>query len=176
MACRSANLSTSYFTNRQDRYIHFSSSPALVGYCLAYLDAFKPYTYRVEPCAEPAGFQTVWTNVDTSPQHTETQLGKVMRELRASFQQKHSESPANCDSWVVPSIQAGYMNIRDEEETLGTLFQHVRETGASIDLTSGYFGLYKAYQQHILECATDCRVVAASPLVCSLLLLTVLQY
>jgi len=160
----SANLSKSYFTNRQDRYLHFASSPGLAKYCSAYLDTFRPFSYSLQPSAEPAGFTTTWTNWSVHPYHTEVQLRDAVLKLRQSF--VVDASPLHEGGTVlVPSVQAGYADVREEEECMKALFEHVNETDAVVDLTSGYFGLYKAYQEHILRSAANCRVVAASPLV-----------
>jgi CDP-diacylglycerol--glycerol-3-phosphate 3-phosphatidyltransferase len=80
-------------------------------------------------------------------------------------------TPEDFDSTKVtlfPLIQAGQFNIRDEETTLKMLFEHLdaQSKGARplLDLTSGYFGLYKEYRNLILRSSNvDCRIVAASP-------------
>ncbi len=38
--------------------------------------------------------------------------------------------------------------------------------GPLIDLTSGYFGLYKNYRDLVLKSEASCRIIAASPKVC----------
>lgn len=71
---------------------------------------------------------------------------------------------------LFPIIQAGQFNIREEESTLSVLFRHLGRLSAFspsqqplVDLTSGYFGLYKPYQDLILANKADARIVAASP-------------
>lgn len=74
---------------------------------------------------------------------------------------------------LVPVIQAGQFDIKEEETTLRQLFEHLQFAYKSLnsssprpllDLTSGYFGLYKPYQDLILATSNvDTRIVAASP-------------
>lgn len=69
---------------------------------------------------------------------------------------------------LIPLIQAGQFNIRDEETALKMLFEHLNAESKGnrplLDLTSGYFGLYKEYQDLILQSSNiDCRIVASSP-------------
>jgi CDP-diacylglycerol--glycerol-3-phosphate 3-phosphatidyltransferase len=66
-------------------------------------------------------------------------------------------------------IQAGVLNVREEEATLDKVFTTAdsiaqsEKDGVRVDLTSGYFGLYNKYKQALLESSAPCHVVAASP-------------
>lgn len=91
---------------------------------------------------------------------------------------------------IFPIIQAGQFNIREEEHALESLFSHLEtwqhrstypdvhndnasstntkqdlDPPISIDLTSGYFGLYKPYQNLIINTPArmECRIVASAP-------------
>lgn len=100
------------------------------------------------------------------------------------------------DTWFWPVIQAGVLGIKEEEAALGKVFNAVRrvyevpapavmeeksqsEDGetrqpptpvetdkVTVDLTSGYFGLYKAYKRVVIDSPVPVRVIAASPKVC----------
>lgn len=48
-----ANLAASYFTNRQDRYIHLSSHPSLLSYLSSITRLISDYSYKVVPHARP---------------------------------------------------------------------------------------------------------------------------
>lgn len=85
------------------------------------------------------------------------------------------ETPRN-DVLVFPVVQAGQFGIREEERTLSMLFSHLSEqqqlsagsgdsyyNGPLMDITSGYFGLYKDYQDLVLRSNLRCRIIAASP-------------
>src|SRR5690349_10345906 len=50
----SANLATSYFTNRQDRYIHFQSHPSLLSYLSSLTRLFTHYSYLLSPSPSPS--------------------------------------------------------------------------------------------------------------------------
>lgn len=70
-------------------------------------------------------------------------------------------------------IQSGVLGMREEELGLDRVFAAAeRSQGAgdssssalpTIDLTSGYFGLYAAYKSAILRGRAPCRIIAASP-------------
>lgn len=75
---------------------------------------------------------------------------------------------------IFPIIQAGQFGVREEERCLHTLFEHIsaetnpKETDARplMDITSGYFGLYKPYQDLVLNAPINTRIICASPKVC----------
>jgi CDP-diacylglycerol--glycerol-3-phosphate 3-phosphatidyltransferase len=73
------------------------------------------------------------------------------------------------DTYFWPVIQAGVLGIKEEEAALGKVWEAVRSAHAtedervSVDLTSGYFGLYKAYKRAVIDSPAPFRVIAASP-------------
>jgi hypothetical protein len=72
------------------------------------------------------------------------------------------------DTWFYPVIQAGVLGIKEEEAALDKLWAAVRESHEAgkeveVDLTSGYFGLYKAYKRAVIDSPTPVRILAASP-------------
>jgi CDP-diacylglycerol--glycerol-3-phosphate 3-phosphatidyltransferase len=79
------------------------------------------------------------------------------------------------DTLFWPVIQAGVLGIKEEEEALGKVMKCVgdvwgggksgmkEEEKVVVDLTSGYFGLYKSYKKAIVESQTPYRIIAASP-------------
>jgi len=105
------------------------------------------------------------------PHDIQNKAEMALTELQASYL-KSSASATNEDSDVLvfPVIQGGQFNIREEERCLSLLFDHLSTQGVStnfkpsMDLTSGYFGLYKPYQDLILQSSIDCRIIAASPM------------
>ena len=93
-----------------------------------------------------------------------------MKHLLSSLSLPSGEEQANpSDVLVFPVIQAGQFNIREEEHTLSMLFDHLASREQRINekpvmnLTSGYFGLSKQYQDLILKSDVGCSIIAASP-------------
>ena len=84
----------------------------------------------------------------------------------------------DADTWFWPVMQAGALQLREEEAALGRVFEAVKtasQPGDSeeekqkevenirVDLTSGYFGLYKAYKKAVVNSPAPFQVIAASP-------------
>lgn len=111
----------------------------------------------------PHYFHPLAENSFSSLQHSYRQL------LRKSEGITHQSQ----DVLLMPMIQAGQFNVREEEWAIMQLFSFLARCPAVerplLDLTSGYFSLYKPYQDWILNSSRiDCRIIAASPMVCVL--------
>jgi CDP-diacylglycerol--glycerol-3-phosphate 3-phosphatidyltransferase len=128
----------------------------------------NPHTYTHED------YTLYWPNFDTHPHY----FNSIAEEALSQFQKRHCthskqiSSNNSADSaqmpLLIPIIQAGQFNIREEESTIQLLFRHLTKNSLKrrplLDLTSGYFSLYTPYQNLILNSPNvDCRIVAASP-------------
>ncbi|KZP08715.1 hypothetical protein FIBSPDRAFT_938822 [Athelia psychrophila] len=164
-----ANLNSNYFTDRQDRYIHFTGQPTMAQYCFSFLQAIASFSYKLIPATagtSDEGYHLEWPDSDIHPHHFHAKAEKVISELQASYlKSSSSPGPSGSDVVVFPVIQGGQFNIREEERCLSMLFDHLASTGQNptMHLTSGYFGLSKAYQDLVLRSSIDCNIIAASP-------------
>ena len=166
-------MNESYFTNRQDRYLHFKSA-ALSNYCLGFLHTMSKYTFQLQPSSDSSSYSLSWPNQSHRPQHIELPVGEALRsyqsQQRQGFLDQPMEEASNQDILLYPIIQGGQFNIREEERCMDQLFvrldQYAKTSGRNplVDITSGYFGLYKPYQEFVRKYTnTDVRVLTASP-------------
>lgn len=177
-----ANLNTSYFTNRQDRYVQLTGQRELADYCFSFLEQAATFSFALLPSTlDGDRYILHWPHRDLHPYHFE----KMAETTLKTFQETQrncalvksaplisSESQdSDADVLVMPIIQAGQFNIREEEQCLDMLFKHLAESSTPlsqyerplVDLTSGYFGLYKPYQDLIIDAPVASRILAASP-------------
>ncbi|KAK0194007.1 hypothetical protein F5146DRAFT_925068 [Armillaria mellea] len=174
-----ANLNESYFTNRQDRYIYFSKQKQLTNYCFQFLKVISACSYMLSPAEDatsdssPYSYQREdyilhWLDPNTHPHNFNAKLQKAL----STFQERHRQSSifrsAAGDVSLFPIVQGGQFGIREEETAIELLFKHLRSISQGprpfMDLTSGYFNLYKPYQDLLLTSpGVDVRVLAASP-------------
>jgi len=165
-----ANLNDSYFTDRQDRYLHFKST-SFSDYCFSFLQSVVPFCFQIKP-GNQGSYDLSWPDKVTSHERIERKAGEALR----GFQERHlgnafSEETTipNGNVLIFPIIQAGQFNIREEERSIDLLFKHLNQytysTGAKplVDLTSGYFSLSESYQILIRESPVDCKILCASP-------------
>lgn len=182
----SANLNNSYYTDRQDRYIHFTSQPHLAQYCFSFLESISTVSYKLLPTHSPKldeAYHLQWPDRMTHPHEFEAKAESVLSKFQSSFlSSSPTSATSGSDVLVFPVIQGGQFNIREEEQCLSMLFDHLAKMPASasfkpnMDLTSGYFGLYKPYQDLILKSSINCRIIAASPKVKGELVLFIMVF
>ena len=185
----SANLNTSYFSDRQDRYLQFTAQPRFADYCFAFLQASSTFSYTLQPSPKSSkDYVTIWPDADTHPHAIENKAQRALLSLQkvhrhastaslvTSAEKSWSDgSGGEHDVLVFPVIQAGQFDIREEERCLSLLFRELSAQqrftmprtpsydGPLVDLTSGYFALYKPYQTAIINSGLACRILAASP-------------
>ncbi|KAL0946472.1 hypothetical protein HGRIS_012689 [Hohenbuehelia grisea] len=193
-----ANLNKSYFTDRRDRYIHFTSQPDLADYCSSFLRVVSSFSFSLLPQQPPESvarysyhhddYTLAWPKANTHPHHIQELAEATFKSFHKSYTDTQSintqnktesggERASNANNVLLfPLIQAGQFNVREEEFSLSNLFRHLLAAASGsakqsesrrrplVDLTSGYFSLYKPYRDLILSGdAFDCRIVAASP-------------
>ncbi|KAG8217778.1 hypothetical protein J3R82DRAFT_5939 [Butyriboletus roseoflavus] len=159
-----ANLNRSYFTDRQDRYLHFKAQPKLADYCCSFLQLISSFSYNVfsSPGIDAPIIQ--WPDPSVQPWKIQSKVHHALSQFQAS---RLTPSLPTSDTVLFPVIQGGQFNIREEERTLEIIFNHLASqrgpTTPAMTWTSGYFGLYKPYQDMILKSPAACEVIAASP-------------
>lgn len=177
-----ANLNKSYFTDRQDRYICFSNEPLLAQYCFDFLSKVSTFSYKLLPTQSTAdkrhidnlytyssgGYTLSWPESSTHPHHFHSLAHSSLSQFQNTYRDTTTrDRPADpSKALLIPIIQAGQFNIREEENVFHQLFGHLaRQASRSLlDLTSGYFSIYPPYQRLILNAQNiDCRIVAAAP-------------
>ena len=176
----SANLNKSYFTDRQDRYLLFSSAPELSNYCFDFLKTASSFSYKLLPSSTPddIGASPIlhWPHPSIHPHHIESQAKDSLSSLQRNYNMKSGDIQEKLqreNSVVIfPVIQAGQFHIREEEECLRQLFYHLdparsRDTTSDfqpvLNLTSGYFGLSKLYKNLIIRSHVPTGIICASP-------------
>ncbi|KAK0469546.1 CDP-diacylglycerol-glycerol-3-phosphate 3-phosphatidyltransferase [Desarmillaria tabescens] len=175
-----ANLNESYFSNRQDRYIYFSKQKQLANYCFQFLKVVSTCAYMLSPAEDmnpsdstPYSYRQEdyivhWPDPDTHPHNFNEKLHKALSTFQESHRQSSSFSSSPGDVTLFPIVQGGQFGIREEETAIELLFKHLRSISQVshpfMDLTSGYFNLYRPYQNLLLTSpGVDVRVLAASP-------------
>ncbi|CAE6408834.1 unnamed protein product, partial [Rhizoctonia solani] len=163
-----ANLNSSYFTNRQDRYIHFTRSPDMADYLVRLLRVFAGYSSTLRVASESSlGYTLDWPRHDSS-QFNFTDLAKQeISDFQTGVRNARRLEDTSDQVVVFPMIQSGVLGIREEERCLHTLFDLLDSGGLPgtplAEITSGYFALYGPYQDRVVTSKADYRIVAASP-------------
>ncbi|CAE6392358.1 unnamed protein product [Rhizoctonia solani] len=163
-----ANLSSSYFTNRQDRYIHFIRSPDMADYLVRLLRVFAGYSSTLRATSESSlGYALDWSHHDASRFNFANLAKREINDFQTGVRDARPLDHANNQVVLFPMIQSGVLGIREEERCLHTLFDLLDSGGLPetplAEITSGYFALYGPYQDRVVASKADYRIVAASP-------------
>ncbi|SNX82506.1 related to PGS1 - phosphatidylglycerophosphate synthase [Melanopsichium pennsylvanicum] len=198
-----ANLSRDYFTNRRDRYLLIENHETVADYLDSLVDVVGQFSLRLESTsgmgasASEAAATSVWKLIwdggkgrlvpgaqeksgsyadsdwtDSASQSVEefTRQWHNMAPLPAA---QTSTSEKKTDTFLLPLLQMGPLNIRQETRAITKILELGLEAPAMrgkppmIGLTSGYFSLYRPYKA-LLLCAKAANsaivtIVCAAP-------------
>lgn len=170
-----ANLSTDYFTNRQDRY-HLFSSKEITEFFWGLHSVVSSLSFKIQPSDSQAGFDKVWPAENAAPSPLENPKAFVER-ATAKIQGLISPSKAlvqapkgNHDTNIYPLAQMTQLLSPDTSTELPAV-THVLKTLASPDFsnsswtfTAGYFNPAPSLTKLLLSTASHHNVViTASP-------------
>ncbi|CAN8095531.1 unnamed protein product [Discula destructiva] len=170
-----ANLSSDYFTNRQDRY-HLFSSKDITEFFWGLHSTVSSLSFRIQPSKSAAGFEQVWPaeNVAPSPLESPKQfVAKATLELKDRILPSKTmtvASKSDHDTKVYPLAQMNQLLSPDYSTELPAL-SHVLTTlaapefsNSSWTFTAGYFNPAPSLTKLLLSTASHHNVViTASP-------------
>ncbi|KAM4843230.1 CDP-diacylglycerol--glycerol-3-phosphate 3-phosphatidyltransferase, mitochondrial isoform 2-T2 [Thomomys bottae] len=179
-----ANLSDSYFTNRQDRYVFLQDCAEIADFFTELVDAVgdvslqlqgddsvqvvdgmvHPYKGdRAAYCkAANKRVMDVIHSARTRQQmlHAQTFHGdSLLTQEEAAAAGDRRPAP---DTWIYPLIQMKPFEIQIDEIVTETLLTEA-ERGSRIFLTTGYFNLTQAYMDLVLGTRAEYQILLASP-------------
>ncbi|KAG8891377.1 CDP-diacylglycerol--glycerol-3-phosphate 3-phosphatidyltransferase, partial [Tulasnella sp. 403] len=166
-----ANLNSSYFNDRQDRYLHFTAQPGLTEYAVEFARTLVPFTHRLVPIpgaeSDAGPYCAEWRNPDAGPTSFEGLARDALQDFQERWRTAAAPDTGHADTTILPVLQSGVLGVREEEKAIRTVFDAVSrsQVPVTVDLTSGYFGLYAPYKRRIIASPPNARwrIVAASP-------------
>ncbi|KAK6075527.1 cdp-diacylglycerol-glycerol-3-phosphate 3-phosphatidyltransferase [Seiridium cupressi] len=172
-----ANLSSDYFSNRQDRY-HLFSSRHITEYFERLYRGVTSFSFLVEPSTEPAGFNLVWPTTNASPSPLDnpkefvSKSTAVLNALISTRQTLPSSRPDGSapDTTIYMLAQLSQL-LKPNTSTELPAVTHVLKTlaapeyaGSSWTFTAGYFNPAPSLTNLLMSTASsNCTVITASP-------------
>lgn len=181
-----ANLSTDYFTNRQDRYVIIEDCEPLATFCEELIGKISDFSLQLQ---SDGGFVVPDACTDAGHPYKGdydrfvTRAGESISEWFSNYRQAHKvqfneeksifeschkelqleEDQERADTWIFPSIQMGPFNVR-HDSCLTTRFLQSGAPGAKFKFATGYFNLTNDYQNVILNTSqSHFDILSASP-------------
>uniref|UniRef100_A0A183GE07 CDP-diacylglycerol--glycerol-3-phosphate 3-phosphatidyltransferase n=1 Tax=Heligmosomoides polygyrus TaxID=6339 RepID=A0A183GE07_HELPZ len=159
-----ANLSDSYFTNRQDRYVVFENNKELA-------DFFHDVVTAVGECSFLLGHDGSMSLHPSCSVHPYTGAFSDYRDLLHSkiddvvstFQNKERLVAPLGDTMLYPLLQMGLFGYNEEYDLLKSLFSS-KNSHMTITMASGYFNCIEEYERLIFsEGQYSMDIITAAP-------------
>ncbi|CAO3613127.1 unnamed protein product [Cunninghamella blakesleeana] len=167
-----ANLSTDYFTNRQDRYMLFHDHH-LSNYYHDLLDVVGSFSYQLTKDQQLLLHPSCQSNDPVQQSYLfKQQTKKKLIQFMEKYQSSSSSNDQQHDTIILPIIQMGPFDIKQDERVTLSLLEithqenqrhHHPKLDWQIHLTSGYFNFTNRYKQFILNTRAIFKFITASP-------------
>nr|XP_046232196.1 CDP-diacylglycerol--glycerol-3-phosphate 3-phosphatidyltransferase, mitochondrial isoform X1 [Scatophagus argus] len=169
-----ANLSDSYFTNRQDRYVLLENCSEVADFFSDLVEAVGDISLQLQPDDSVSMMEgMVHPYKGNRQEFSAVARSRIMEVLNAAHvrqqllnRSEDSEdegmSEGEEDTWVFPLVQMKPLGIQVDEQVTQRLLTDARPD-STVFLTSGYFNLTQAYMQLVLGAGASYRILTASP-------------
>ncbi|XP_047465639.1 CDP-diacylglycerol--glycerol-3-phosphate 3-phosphatidyltransferase, mitochondrial isoform X1 [Mugil cephalus] len=170
-----ANLSDSYFTNRQDRYVLLENCREVADFFSDLVDAVGDVSLQLQPDDSVTMMEGMVHPYKGNRQDFSAAARKRIMEVvnTAQVRQRLLNGPDDSedegaseggeeDTWVFPLVQMKPLGIRVDEQVTQRLLTDAG-SDSSVFLTSGYFNLTTAYMRLVLGAGASYRILTASP-------------
>ncbi|XP_054898601.1 CDP-diacylglycerol--glycerol-3-phosphate 3-phosphatidyltransferase, mitochondrial isoform X1 [Poeciliopsis prolifica] len=169
-----ANLSDSYFTNRQDRYVLLENCGEVADFFSDLVEAVGDVSLQLQPdnsvTVQEGMVHPYKGNREDFSAAARKRIMEVMSSARVRQQQQprrrsreeEARSGEEEDTWVFPLVQMKPLGIQMDEQVTQRLLTDAGPD-STVFLTSGYFNLTRAYMRLVLETGASYRILTASP-------------
>uniref|UniRef100_A0A672M8U5 CDP-diacylglycerol--glycerol-3-phosphate 3-phosphatidyltransferase n=1 Tax=Sinocyclocheilus grahami TaxID=75366 RepID=A0A672M8U5_SINGR len=167
-----ANLSDSYFTNRQDRYVLLEDCEEVADFFAELVGAVGDVSLQLHPdnsvhmmegMVHPYKGNRAEFSASAQRRIMEVvNTARVRQSMLECSDILDSDRTVPNDTWIIPLVQMKPLGIHLDEQVTQRLL--IEAGGDSVVyLTSGYFNLTRTYMQLVLGAAADYRILMASP-------------
>ena len=167
-----ANLSTDYFTNRQDRY-HLFKSKEVTDHFWRIHEAVGSFSFLVQPSDDPSGFTLSWPEANSAPSPLDSPAAFVKR-TTATLEplilptQDNKAAPEFSDTRVYMLAQMSQVMKPDSSTELPAI-THILKTlsapnyaSSSWTFTAGYFNPAPSLTKLLLSTASSTAAESSS--------------
>lgn len=161
-----ANLSSDYFSNRQDRYIEIKDQK-LADFFSNLLGKVQEFSINVDQNGDEK-LHDSWTLLPYESDHS-TFAAEAKKRIQSFFtqtfeeQKVHLEETTDADTWIFPTLEMGQLKIHHDSVVMKRILANAGE-GSSLHMATGYFNLTQSLMDTIVkECGADCSIIMAHP-------------
>lgn len=160
-----ANLSSDYFTNRQDRYIEIQDQK-LANFFSNLVSKVQEFSMKVDS----NGDVKLHENWKLLPYEGDRQTfaHEAKTRLQDFFKKTYDEQKAqlespDTDTWIFPTLEMGQLNVHHDSVVMQKILLNA-EKGSRLNMATGYFNLTQTLMDTIVkDCEADCSIIMAHP-------------
>ncbi|XP_038591222.1 CDP-diacylglycerol--glycerol-3-phosphate 3-phosphatidyltransferase, mitochondrial isoform X2 [Micropterus salmoides] len=163
-----ANLSDSYFTNRQDRYVLLENCSELADFFSDLVEAVGDVSLQLQPDDSVSILEgMVHPYKGNRQDFSAVARNRIMEVVNAAHVRQRlmngsEDEGEEEDTWVFPLVQMKPLGIQVDEQVTQRLLTDAGPD-STVFLTSGYFNLTRAYMRLVLGAGASYRILTASP-------------
>ncbi|XP_036937378.1 CDP-diacylglycerol--glycerol-3-phosphate 3-phosphatidyltransferase, mitochondrial isoform X2 [Acanthopagrus latus] len=169
-----ANLSDSYFTNRQDRYVLLENCREVADFFSDLVEAVGDVSLQLQPDDSVTMLEGMVHPYKGNRQDFSAAARQRIMEVvnaahirqrltgRSEDSEDEGMSEGEEDTWVFPLVQMKPLGIQVDEQVTQRLLTDAGPD-STVFLTSGYFNLTRAYMRLVLGAGANYRILTASP-------------
>lgn len=165
-----ANLSSDYFTNRQDRYIEIEDRK-LSDFFASVIEKVQEFSMKVNKSGEITLHED-WKHLPYEGDYNAF-VSEAKKRLQSFFHhafEDQSRSHINekeinedIDTWIFPTLEMGQLNIHHDSIVTKKILESAEE-GSFLNIATGYFNLTQSYMDTLVnECKANCSITMAHP-------------
>lgn len=161
-----ANLSSDYFTNRQDRYIEIRDHK-LANFFAGLIEKVQEFSMKVDK----SGDVKLHENWKLLPYESDRQTfaDEAKNRLQGFFRKTYEDQKiqfdeqSEADTWIFPTLEMGQLNIHHDSIVMQRILANA-ERGSRLNMATGYFNLTQTLMDTIVkDCDADCSIIMAHP-------------
>ncbi|XP_031699220.1 CDP-diacylglycerol--glycerol-3-phosphate 3-phosphatidyltransferase, mitochondrial isoform X1 [Anarrhichthys ocellatus] len=161
-----ANLSDSYFTNRQDRYVLLDNCSEVADFFSDLVEAMGDVSLQLQPDDSVTMLEGMVHPYNGNRQDfsaaARKRIMEVVNTAHVRQQLLNGSEGEEGDTWVFPLVQMKPLGIQVDEQVTQRLLTDAGPD-STVFLTSGYFNLTRAYMRLVLGAGARYRILTASP-------------
>jgi CDP-diacylglycerol---glycerol-3-phosphate 3-phosphatidyltransferase len=161
-----ANLSSDYFTNRQDRYIQIEDE-RLATFFSELIGKVQEFSMTISSTGTPNMHKNwkllPYDNKSDHKMFAAEARSRLQKFFKKTFEEQKNVDTTDADTWIFPTLEMGQLNIHHDSLVMKRIVNSA-EIGSSLKMATGYFNLTQNLMDAIVkDCNANCSIIMAHP-------------
>ena len=161
-----ANLNHDYFTNRQDRYLMVKDSQEVSDFFSDLVSHISAFSHSLQIPETPKGASSsLYLLSPPCKSKNPIEMGSSFKANQYQDWVARTKNALDSGTHLIPAIQMGLSNTRQEEKVFEDLFKVIGEKAPNyrIDMSSAYLNFPTRFQDMVIESPCRVRILTSAP-------------